>query len=1108
MRLFPMLLLAAASTCCLPSFAGAATEPDVAGVEFFERRIRPLLVEHCHTCHGPQRQRSGLVLSTAVGITQGGDRGPAIVAGSPDQSLLLQAVGYEDNDLRMPPKGKLRPEQIADLTAWVERGAPLPPDVSVAGPALSEFDLEQRRRHWAYQPVRSSPPPSTSNSAWCVSSIDRFLLARLDAAGLKPASPAEKRTLIRRLTFDLIGLPPAPDDVAAFVEDISPDAYERLVERLLASPHYGPRWARHWLDVVRYAETWGFEFDYDLHNAWQYRDYCVRAFNEDLPYDQFVIEHLAGDLLPQPRRRAGGGTNESILATGFFWMGEGKQSPIDLRQEQADRIDNQIDVLGKALLGQTVACARCHDHKFDAISTRDYYALAGYLKSSRYQQAFLDPPERIEPHAQRLAEIQQRLRSIAAGILTEAWQASLGNADRYLLAARSALANGPDEGLQQAAVEFALPERPLERWIEALRSKTPGIDHPLHAWLALLPGVPSSQDLQHLHTSLTPKLPHADRRKVFADFRRTGTRGWYVTGEALRTASAAGILLASTPERPIAQIVSPGVHSGLLSRRLQGEMRSATFTIERPFIHFRLAGQSARVNLVIDGYTLIMNPMYGKLTISPNETPTWWTMPVDRWLGHRAYIEACDSSIPLHGLNPPPSTARVMEGPQDGYLWLEQIVFSEDAEPPVVANSMNINVLTDAAHASLESLAANYQHQMTTAVARWQADLADPTSQATDRISLLNWLLDNQLLDVDTAAATRELHALGEEHRAMESTLPTPTRAPALADGTGEDEHVFLRGNYRTPGERAPRGPPEVLACSEARSLESGSGRLDLARQLVDPANPLVARVMVNRLWQHHFGEGLVRTPDDFGRMGLPPTHPELLDYLAAEFVASGWSLKAMHRLMLNSSAYRMASAADTAMRQQVDPENRLLSHAPVRRLEAETVRDALLALAGRLHPTLEGPSVLPYLTAHMEGRGRPQSGPLDGEGRRSIYINARRNFLTPMFVAFDYPAVFTTVGRRGVTTVPTQALTLMNDPFVIEQARAWSQRVRASTLSSEARVAALYQAAFARDPSEEELRSALAFVRRHSGDGPDEAQAWADLCHVLINVKEFIYIH
>jgi hypothetical protein len=417
------------------------------------------LAENCYQCHGPERQRSKLMLSSLAAILKGGQRGKALVPGKPDESLLIRAVGYGDAMLRMPPRGKLKDGQIADLVTWIKMGAPGPVKANQPPAAPSsggEFNFDERRKYWAYQPVIARQLPSVSDPAWCGRPVDRFILARLDTARLTPSSPAERRTLIRRVAFDLTGLPPASNEVEAFLADGSPDAYERLVDRLLASPRYGERWGRHWLDVVRYCETLGFEFDYDLYHAWRYRDYVVRAFNADLPYDQFVVEHIAGDLLAEPRRNPHDGSNESILATGFFWMTEGKQTPVDIRQEQTDWIDNQIDVLGKALLAQTIACARCHDHKFDAISTRDYYALSGYLKSSRFQQAFIDPPERIAAQVEELAALKAKIRGRAVAELPDAWLLQLAQASRYLLAAHRARAGDPKLEPRALARELGL----------------------------------------------------------------------------------------------------------------------------------------------------------------------------------------------------------------------------------------------------------------------------------------------------------------------------------------------------------------------------------------------------------------------------------------------------------------------------------------------------------------------------------------------------------------------------------------------------------------------------------------------------------------------------
>jgi hypothetical protein len=756
--------------------------------------------------------------------------------------------------------------------------------------------------------------------------------------------------------------------------------------------------------------------------------------------------------------------------------------------------------------------------------------LAGYLKSSRYQQAFIDPPARVGAKAQQLAALKVKVRECVVADLASRWLRQVGLASRYLLAAHKVKSVKPAEPSRCAEVarQFDLDAACLERWLRALGEKeTRCPDHPLYAWAECANPDGKSSERQALQLALQEQVDQARHTAAstahFEDFVDPEYRGWHVTGDAFGTgpARAGDIILGDCPDQPVARFVSAGAHSGLLSERLQGELRSRTFTIDKRYVHLRLAGRHARINLVIDGYTLIMNPIYGPLTVPAAEgRPVWRTIPVDQWLGHRAYLEVSDSSIPLHALNPPPSTGQVPEGLDDSYIALEQVLFSDDPNPPpAVPNRLNLLALEQARGDDLEALADAYQGLMVRELERWRLCKMASAPDGNDGVALLNWLLKNRLLEgstfspravKDSAAEAAELAGVLRQYRELEATLPTPRRAPALADGTGEDEFVFLLGNYKTPGERVPRRPPEILARSVTPAPTLGSGRLELAQRLMDPSNPLLARVMVNRIWQHHFGAGIVRTPDDFGRMGQRPSHPKLLDYLAAEFVRRGWSVKQMHRLMLVSSSYRMSCRADDAAT-RLDPENRLLSHMSVRRLEAEAVRDAILAVSGRLNARMHGPSVVPYLTADMEGRGRPQAGPLDGDGRRSIYLNARRNFLTPLLLAFDYPSSFSTIGSRGVSTVPAQALTLMNDQFVVQQAARWAEWTLEHPGRNDAqRIEALYQTAFARPPSAAERRDMLLFLKRQAGRygcGIEDPRVWSDLCHVLINVKEFIFI-
>ena len=944
--------------------AGAEDMPprfDASALESFEKEVRPILAERCQVCHGPSKQKGGLRLDSRAAALAGGDSGPAVVPGRPGDSLLVDAINYGEH-VQMPPKSKLPPAEVAALTKWVATGAAWPADQnkSQAGPASGIANWQERAKHWSLQPVRRADPPPVKDSDWASTPIDRFLLARLEAEGLKPTPDADRRTWLRRVTFDLIGLPPRAEDIEAFVADRSADAHEKVVDRLLASPHYGERWARHWLDLVRYAETSGHEFDYDIPDAWRYRDYVIRAFNADVPYDRFVVEHLAGDLLPEPRRHPQDGTNESILGTGFFFLGEGTHSPVDLRDEEAGRLDGQIDVLGKAILGLTLACARCHDHKFDAITARDYYALSGYLKSCRLQHAFLDPPGR---NSDAIAELSSIKRSFA------------GRAE----VAESGSTKVEDDGSE-----------------------------------------------------------------LFEDFHQSTYDGWFVTGEAFGAGpTGAGAFRVEAGPRTATAIPRGWAHSGLVSDRLQGVLRSRTFVIDRRYIHVRAQGRGGRINLVVDGFEKIRDPIYGGLTrgVDSPTGPQWPTMDVSMWRGHRAYLELSDGAT----VDFTTGQARTLGG--DGYLAVDEIRFSDQAKPP---RPMNPAMPTS-------------------------TSLDDPTSRP---------LLDR--------------------YHEVESRIAPPTLGLAIADGTGEDARVHIRGSTRSLGDVVPRRFLEVF--HGAPPSTPGSGRLELASRIVEPGNPLTARVLVNRLWKHHFGEGLVRSTDDFGAMGVPPSHPDLLDWLASEFVRDGWSIKRMHRRMVLSRAYQMASVAASEA-DRADPTNRLLHRMNVRRLEAEAIRDAMLAVSGRLDPTMFGPSVPTHLTPFMEGRGRPpRSGPLDGAGRRTIYLDVRRNFPAPMLLAFDFPTLPSCLGRRNVSNVPAQALTLLNDPFVLDQARAWAGRVCRVESCPEDRLNDLYRAAFGRPPSDRERAESLSFLDARSRK-PGDADAWADLCHVLMNTKDFLFI-
>ncbi len=965
---------------------------DTAEVEFFEKSIRPLLVGKCQGCHGASKQKGGLRLDSRAAILAGGNSGPAVVPGDPKASPLIEAINYGEL-AQMPPKSKLPGPEITALTRWVQTGAHWGPDASPVGTtraASADFGptLRERSRFWSFQPLHRVVPPETADPrGWVRNPIDRFILNGLNRPGLAPAPEAPRRTLIRRLSFDLIGLPPTFAEVDAFLADNRPDAYERLVDRLLASPHYGERWARHWLDLVRYAETSGHEFDYDIPNASGYRDYVIRALNADVPYDRFVVEHLAGDLLDNPRRHPVERFNESVIATGFYQLGEGTHSPVDVREEEARRVDNQIDVMSKAFVGLTVACARCHDHKFDPIGTRDYYALAGYLRSSRYHQAFIDPPDRIGEPLRRLAAIR-----------------------REVLAALS----------------------------EAKRQ------------------VPKSPP----RYSESPSNRPAD--ELFEDFSGDRYADWFPAGDAFGDRPTASGDVRVDLAGPSAALVPlrPGIaHGGRESDRLQGVLRSRTFTLRHRYIHYLAAGRGGTLNVVIDGFEKIRDPIYGGLTtrVDVGDRPRWITQDVSMWIGQPAYLELADGAVPDYTSG----TTHLRDG--HGYLAVDEIRMS-DGSPP-----------------------ASPRHSLDPAPINLDATVKD-------------------LRPARPALADR-LEAAVRAYRAAEAAIPEPRLALAITDGTGVDEHVNIRGNPRNPGELVPRRFLEVLGgksmstpFASAGGSGSGRGRLELARRVVDPrANPLTPRVLVNRLWKHHFGDGIVRSTDDFGAMGRRPSHPELLDWLATELVARGWSIKAMHRLIVTSSAYRMASVP-TGDADRLDPDNTLWHRTLVRRLEAEAIRDTLLSLSGRMNPTMYGAPVPVHLTAFMDGRGRPgHSGPLDGDGRRSVYQSVRRNFLNPMMLAFDSPVPFTCIGRRNASNVPAQALILLNDPLVVQQARQWAGRLAGlPDIDDRQRLNTAFRMAFGRPPTAGESRACLDFLA-HSG--------WPDLCHVLVNMKELIFV-
>ncbi len=1143
----PYLPLIALTATVLFMPTARAADPTPEQLEFFEKKVRPVFVEHCFGCHSKKaiKKRAGLYLDSRAGILKGGDNGPLFEPGKPEDSRLIEALEYKNAGMQMPKMGKLPDAIIADLTAWVKMGAPLPPDDKLVAEDKPTFDLQKRKHdHWAWQPIRTPEIPAVKNKAWATSPIDAFILAKLEAKNLTPAGPADKRTLLRRVTYDLIGLPPTPAEIEAFLGDDAADAYAKVVDRLLASPHFGERWGRHWLDLVRYAESRGHEFDYAIPNAYQYRDYVIRAFNADVPYNQFVLEHLAGDLVVKPRLHPTEGFNESILGTGFWFLGEEVHSPVDIRQDQADRFDNRIDVLGKTFLGLTVACARCHDHKFDAIGAKDYYALYGFLESSSYRQVRIDNWEQNRKVAADLAELRDRSRLAMQRALAAATRPLAETTSAYLLAARTGILAGPEFAtkdaqqvraetfstaylgkLQEIAKEAKLDSNLLALWVAALLNAGNDPSDPLHAW-AKIAADPATKDPKKLTSVLEPLA--ADLRKrdagankydVVIDYARCGADEFLPDDVTFGNGPVrpGQVRVGGDPAKPDVRLtdyaaaefdptwerfkLSPGAEgdAGALGGMVRAgrTLRTPNFKIGSGKLYYLVRG-AGMAYAAVDSHVLIAGPLHGQIVTHFPASPgfRWVAHDLTAYKGDYAHVEF--SAAPGSNL----AVAMVVQAEQ----------------PPGLVEPANQAVLkiVGAETSSLETVAAGYQEAFIAAVNRLDDDKTVGSPQARDDARFVNWLLAKpEPFARGNEAGRTQLAKLAakyltEREKLVAAIKPESRLAVAIQDGNGIDERVFVRGNPHAPGVPAPRRFLEALAGPNSLPAH-GSGRLELGRQMTDPkANPLVTRVLVNRLWHHLFGRGLVASVDNFGVLGEAPSHPELLDYLADCFAKEGWSIKKTIRELVLTNTYRMSSQPQEQADRD-DPQDVLLHRMRVRRLEGEAIRDGILSVSGRLDAKLYGQAVPINLTPFLEGRGRPASGPLDGDGRRSLYLAVRRNFLSPLLLAFDTPSPFSTMGRRTVSNVPAQALILLNDPFVHQQAEVWAKRVLAKKGSDKDCIAGMYVSAFGRPPTETELKDCLDFLGQQgklAGKKADDVAVWSDLAHVLYNVKEFIYLN
>lgn len=1079
----------------MPAAAGPKLSPQE--MEFFEREVRPVLAQECYSCHGDKVQHGNLRLDSRAALLRGGAKGPAFSEKDPAKSSLLLAVKHQG--LQMPPGRKLPEKQVAALEKWVLMGAPWPGGGAGAGaPKTWAEAFKERRAWWSLQPVRTVAIPAVKDKKWSQNPVDLFLLSRLEKKGLRPAAKADRRTLVRRVYLTLTGLPPAPAEVEAFVNDKDPQAYTKLVDRVMASQHYGERWARHWMDVVRYGETHGYEWNHEVRDVWRYRDYLIRAFNQDVPYDQLIREHLAGDLLPNPRKNpAEGIKNESIIGTAFYRFGEVGHDVF--KEIGLDHLDNMIDTTAKAFQATTISCARCHDHKLDAVSTKDYYALLGIFASSRQVVHTLDD-------ANVNAEPKQKLKSLKAEIRTEMaaeWRKDALDAARYLKAAQAQRDNAPNA----AELAQGLDTNRLAQWKKALEAAK-GLEQPLYPWVASAEAVKKGENVGTAWSALVARYDKETRERAefnaknfvpWGDFTTGVPEGWRGDGTALQDGpSPAGDFAVASEGDTVLQAVFPaGFFSNALSERLNASFQSA-YIPKGKFVSVEVAGGRSGAARLVPDFRLLEDGS------SLNGPLNWKRFKVnDR--DERGYVELATK---LDNIRYPGwgggDKGEPFKDPRS-YFGVTRAFLSDIGESPRDLLG-EVRLFANGQVTSLDEVAGRYTAVLTKAVDNWAAGRA-----SDDEARLLDELLRGSLLGNSQKSSPR-LAELVKQYRETDAKVQPARVVAGMADLDAFNHPVYNRGDYRSPGDMVPRGYLEVLAASDMSPGQS-SGRLQLAEEIANPANPLTSRVMANRVWHYLFGTGLVRTMDDFGHMGEEPSHPELLDWLARKFVQNGWSVKKLVRQIVLSQAFQMSSQAN-AKAVEVEPENRLLHHFPSRRLEAEVIRDSILATSGRLDLKLYGPSIQPHRVQPMPER-RLFPGPLDGEGRRSVYTKITLMQGPAFLEVFNFPDPKTAMGKRDVTNVPAQALTLLNDPFVVQQADFWADRlIKQNDASISARVDSMFRTALGRPARPAELArfekaiTELATLSEvPAGEVLRSKPVWKDVAHSIFNLKEFIYV-
>ncbi|MBI1388670.1 MAG: DUF1549 domain-containing protein [bacterium] len=1011
---FALILLAAVPALADESVSENGLPPALSETVDFVKQIQPLFEDRCVVCHGASSQKGGFRLDRKQEALDGGGHGKAILPGDSLHSPLIWMTAGVGGRPRMPAMGEpLTKDQVALLRAWIDQGAPWPDDGAVPDKAA----------HWAFQPRSNPNPPDVKNTSWVINPIDRFVLAKLESEGVEPSPEADRSTLIRRLSLDLLGLIPSPDEVAAFEADSSPGAYEKLVDRLLASPHFGERWGRHWLDLARYADSDGYEKDLPRPYAWLYRDWVINAINDDMPFDEFTIEQLAGDLLPNHTlsQRIATGFNRNTLTN--------REGGIDPEEDRVKQVKDRTNTTGLAWLGLTVGCAECHNHKYDPISQREYYSLTAFFNEAEEKDVPAPKPEDV-----RAYEKKKALFDVVQDRVEDALKAYDKN-------------------------EF--PER-FREWLAAA-------EPPSVRWEPLEPSAFLS----------VSGATHEVKDGVIA-----------VGG--VRAATDDYDIELSVPLKKVAAILLESVPAANMPKNGAGRADNGNFVVSEIAVFAGKDGSWRSLKLA-EASADSEQEKYPAAGAIDGEPETGWSVDNEYGRSHRLLVKFTEPAI----LADDESLRVELKQRYEKYHTLGSFhLYASGVNDPGKADGMPVEIG--------RALRLN----------------ANERSEA-QLVQLMDYFRE---LD----EVRRPLRRAVDEHKKNAPAYP-PAKAMTLAQNPDPPEsHIMIRGDFLRPGDAV---EPQTLAVLPAlNSRGEKPDRLDLARWIVSRKNPLTARVAANRVWQYLFGEGLVRTPEDFGTRGEKPTHPELLDWLADRYIDQGWSRKALIKTIVMSSTYRQASRERMDLAER-DPQNRLLARQFRYRLSAETIRDVSLKAGGLLNEAVGGPSIRPPLPADVAALGYAGSvkwnqSPGDEIYRRGLYIFFQRTVPYPMLMTFDCPDSNVACIQRNRSNTPLQALTMLNDPVFFECAQSLGRALASRRdMDTPARLDLAFKFCLSRAPSEREcnrlgrlFNEAYMIARSNpdeansmtggvspEGVKPAETAAWIACARTLMNLEEFM---